>query len=30
MQKGDSPAEYLNLQYKDCSELGEDSKKFSM
>lgn len=28
MQKVDSLAEYLNLQYKDCSELGKDSRKF--
>lgn len=30
MQKVDSPAKYLNLQYKDCSELGEDRKNFSV
>lgn len=30
MQKIDFPTEYLNLQYKDCSKLGEDRKNFSV
>lgn len=30
MQEIDFPTEYLNLQYKDCSKLGEDRKNFSV